>query len=190
MKLVEKPSSHKYKGGFRNEKKKRKKMKKEEKERCLKSRTLRLPREVKFREKGNFFREENGLVLSLHSSPLTFETAESGRITPPTDFFSGSTRDTSTLSSKGTRRFSAPDAIVSLSLSRSLCLSLSLLTEQKLLSLRLSLRLSLSLSLSLSPTLPCTLRKAAGSQENSRRGENWKKVEGKGRRKSCEALLW
>ena len=164
-------------------KKKRKKMKKEEKERCLKSRTLRLPREVKFREKGNFFREENGLVLSLHSSPLTFETAESGRITPPTDFFSGSTRDTSTLSSKGTRRFSAPDAIVSLSLSRSLCLSLSLLTEQKLLSLRLSLRLSLSLSLSLSPTLPCTLRKAAGSQENSRRGENWKKAREKGEEK-------
>ena len=46
----------------------------------------------------------------------TLETAESGRITPPTDFFSGSTRDTRTLSMSGTSRFKPPDMLLDLEL--------------------------------------------------------------------------
>ena len=54
---------------------------------------------------------------------LTFDTAESGRMTPPTDFCKGATRSTKTLSRRGTKRFKPPD--MSLPLYLSLCLALS-----------------------------------------------------------------
>ena len=58
---------------------------------------------------------------------LTFDTAESGRMTPPTDFCKGATRSTKTLSRRGTKRFKPPDMSLPLCLSVALSRSVSLL---------------------------------------------------------------